>query len=175
MTGREYSVHLVSHLISEAIRDVLTSEQGLLYPEVGEETIAHKLGVHLISRFPEYHVDLEYRRNLGERKTAVVPPRGSPDGPFRRSPVRPDIIIHLRGTNENVVVIEVKKTTSARRELIHDTLKLESFTDPNGSLRYLFGVLVEFDCRNGTGRVAGTAFAGRYTAEPQASAPSNST
>ena len=93
-----------------------------------ELSITHKLGTYLESLFQEYDVDCEYNRNeenIKRRKAG--------------RPIRPDIIIHKRGDNENnFIVIEVK--TWWNKNTRKDKTKLYEMTDKNGVFRYQYGI-----------------------------------
>lgn len=75
--------------------------------DVSEWAVAHRLAAYLEGFFPEYDVDCEYNRMPG------------PDGEYdSKAPkkvlgnkkIRPDIIVHRRGSNEdNLIAIEMKK------------------------------------------------------------------
>lgn len=83
----------------------VTRDAYLLYIDANERSLTHKLAEYLQIIFPDWNVDCEYNRD-GHTVKAV-------DG----SVVFPDVIIHHRGTSENLVVIEAKKdtTNNARR------------------------------------------------------------
>lgn len=58
--------------------------------------------------------------------------------------VKPDIIIHKRGKNEqNLLVIEVKKSNS--KDDNYDRLKLMIFTDKDYGLNYKYGLFIKLD------------------------------
>ena len=87
-------------------------------------------------------VDVEYNRHLGDKKTLagdeqerirkiVKDARGTDlepeDDGFCVFSIAPDIIVHERGQDANLVVIEVKKRSNPESEK-YDQLKLELFT-----------------------------------------------
>jgi len=56
--------------------------------------------------------------------------------------VYPDIIVHERNTNRNLLVIELKKNDSKCQ---CDIRKLELFTNMKGEFGYILGLLIQFD------------------------------
>jgi hypothetical protein len=56
----------------------------------------------------------------------------------------PDIIIHRRGTSQNHIVIEAKKTQNKNREArLYDLLKLATMTAPGGQFGYCRGIFMD--------------------------------
>ena len=63
--------------------------------------------------------------------------------------IKPDIIIHERGTdNKNLIAIEIKKGNADKEDKKDDKERLEKFTDPNRPDEYRFnyklGIYIEF-------------------------------
>ena len=54
--------------------------------------------------------------------------------------VFPDIIVHKRGTDENLLVIEMKKTTSKKTDTTYDLGKLKAF---KSQLGYQFAIFIK--------------------------------
>jgi Holliday junction resolvase len=54
--------------------------------------------------------------------------------------VFPDIIVHKRGTDENLLVIEMKKTTSKKTDTTYDLGKLNAF---KSQLGYQFAIFIK--------------------------------
>src|SRR5437016_6301336 len=90
----------VAQSVLQAIRTFLQTDLDLLSRNVHEQAITSRLADHLRRQFPEWHVDCEYNREGEQRKR------------LSGRVVKPDIIIHRRGTQENFLVIEVKKSNS---------------------------------------------------------------
>jgi hypothetical protein len=138
------------------------------YAAASERSIAHRLAYHwecemrtaaIITKENKLAVDCEYNRHIGEEKTLagddqariarivkeardteVVPDE---DG-FCVFSIAPDIILHQRGKDVNLVVVELKKRTN-REAAEYDLLKLELFTRPREGSRgfgYLYGVWI---------------------------------
>lgn len=88
----------------------------LLEADVNERSITHCLAVHLAPYFPKWHVDCEYNRNGLDPKTLEAFDDDGELNGINGSRVFPDIVIHRRGKRENLLVIEVKKSTSSRTD-----------------------------------------------------------
>lgn len=92
---------------------VLKEDFYLLRVSANERAITHRLAIYLEAHFPEYHVDCEYNRDgvgpkvlyeLTANMQEVLPDDDN------ASTVFPDVIVHRRGTDDNLLVIEAKKT-----------------------------------------------------------------
>jgi hypothetical protein len=130
-----------------AIQRLETLDEGLLLVDVNERTITHRLAVYLEHEFPDWHVDCEYNRDGHDPKRlnlAVEHDVSTEDEQGRT--VFPDVIVHRRETNSNLLVIEAKKSTSAKRG-IDDRDKLQAYLTQLG---YHYGAFVVF----GTGHNA---------------------
>ena len=115
-------------------------ETFLLEKDAGERALAHRLAVHLESRFLGWDVDCEYNR-LGERrlllpKATIV----STDDDIGKS-VYPDIVVHRRTVPENLLAIEIRKGGNYQ-PLDHDRHKLRALTDPHLWFAYRIGLLL---------------------------------
>ncbi len=124
--------------ISAALQELLLRDEGLLVRNVNERTITARFADYLRPRFPGWDVDPEYNRDGHEVKKA--------NGAI----VVPDIIVHRRGTPDNLLVIEVKKsdTTEADEEVLE---KLDSFRSSH--LRYRHALFVKLIVGPGGPRV----------------------
>ena len=115
-------------------------ETFLLEKDAGERALAHRLAVHLESRFRGWDVDCEYNR-LGERrlllpKATIV----STDDDVGKS-IYPDIVVHRRTVPENLLAIEIRKGGNYQ-PLDHDRHKLRALTDPHLWFAYRIGLLL---------------------------------
>ena len=116
--------------VREALADLYRYDGELLSIDVQERTICHRLAIYLERRFPYWHVDCEYNRNLVESKR-----RGS------GRPVVPDIIVHRRLTDENLLAVEIKKSGTQNSD--DDVVKLVEYV--SGPLHYAHGLLLRLD------------------------------
>jgi hypothetical protein len=147
--------------VEAAIQLLFKHDSWLLVHNLSEQSITHKLAVHLQSFFQEYHIDCEYNGNIergnGKKRISVLKSdiinagllkKGEEeiDGKTIDRAVFPDIIIHQRGTNEhNLCVIEVKKSSS-KVSRDYDFLKLKAYTSNyyGNDLNYKIGVFLDF-------------------------------
>lgn len=110
--------------------------------------MTHRLALYLESEFPGWDVDCEYNR-LGDapkkltRRLSEQVDAADTDA----YTVFPDIVVHRRGEQLNLLVIEAKKLTSSRG-LADDETKLLEYQAQFG---YLHAALVVF----ATGRPSG--------------------
>ena len=111
----------------------IEKEAYLIEKDVSERAIAHKLAEYLQKEFQDYNVDCEYNRKYDEVKLRSDGERG----------FVPDIIVHKRGEDENLMIIELKKTGRRKNEE-KERLK-EAIKNP---LKYCLGVYVELRMRN---------------------------
>ena len=101
-------------IITEALQKVITERgyQGAIRNRnIHEQALAHRLAFHLENSgyFQGFNIDCEYNRHGDE-------PKG----------FRPDILIHLRGTDDNnLIMIETKKFNDPKNELIEAKQNLE--------------------------------------------------
>lgn len=77
----------------------------LLDINVNERTIVHKIACYLQSEFNEWDVDVEYNRDQNNTKR------------ISDSSIIPDIVIHKRTTNNNLLAIEIKKNEISEWDL----------------------------------------------------------
>jgi len=105
-----------------------------------EVTITAKFASYLASQFSSYTVDCEYNKHLASKKDAIV--NGIP------RLVRPDIVIHSRGTNQrNLVCIEIKTDHNGdnRDEDVHKLIGMtKNSLDKKYAYNYTLGVFLDF-------------------------------
>jgi hypothetical protein len=145
---------VIESSLYSSIDRLFRNELFLLTYDVHERTIDHRLAVYLEHRFAGFHVDCEYNNDLDSetgRKQVHYPNSSSGTG------VYPDIIIHhrgLNGPNHNLLVIEIKKKSSAASDIDRDREKLCSYTASDGwnHLSYARGALVVLGVREAAGQ-----------------------
>lgn len=84
--------------------------------------------VNKCKKLKDYHVDCEYNKHLDDKKINFK------TGTF----VRPDLILHIRGKQNNILVIEFK---SKNNKNDNDRAKLEMFTK-NNLYNYKLGIFI---------------------------------
>ena len=122
-----------------ALEKLLKNEKILILLNINERTLTHKLAIYLQEYFKEWDVDCEYNRNHDViKRLAIIPGASSIDDIHART-VFPDIIVHKRGTDKNILVVEMKKTTSSEPDEF-DKNKLQAF---KSQLKYRYAVFVK--------------------------------
>ncbi len=144
----------------QCLHRVLDQDNHLLHHDINEPAISHRLALYLTPLFPDYNVDCEYNGNVdgdkGRKYVILLTEKARQLGLKRRRKdenkettaraVFPDIIIHRRGLNgadNNVLVIEIKKSSSQVTP-DWDVEKLTRFTSPEyeNQYNYRFGAFV---------------------------------
>jgi len=129
----------VERRLYAACNTLLKHDRALLELDANERSITHKLAEHLQREFPGWHVDCEYNHK-GETPKLLsgVKENVSTDDTCGRT-VFPDIIVHHRGTDENLLVIEAKKSITVDGS--EDEEKLKAY---EGGHEYRFAFTVVF-------------------------------
>lgn len=144
MTYREtianYSDATIGKVVLRALDALFQKDANLLAVNVAEQTIAARLAQYLQEHFPQHDVDVEYNRMGDAPKTVAWS-----DKPEQ---VYPDIIVHRRRTETNILAIELKKTSNPETK-DKDLLKLAAYRRDLGYLHALF-------LRLGVGDTVGT-------------------
>jgi len=97
-------------IVRDAVQTLYAENLEILQLDVAERTICAQLARILQRSFDHHSVHTEYNRHGVEPKEVELP---NSDGVLARVRVYPDIIIHQpKHDRENVLVIEVKKTTN---------------------------------------------------------------
>lgn len=130
--------NLVRNKLVSAYQQLVSNDADLLKADVNERSITHKLAEYLQNEFPEYDVDCEYNRNGLDPKRLIAFKRDIKSDDADGTTVFPDIIIHHRGTIDNFVVIEAKKSNNG---IGRDIEKLKAYKNELG---YRFAYLVRF-------------------------------
>lgn len=135
----------VRHRVIAAVVALYRHDRELLERDANERSITHKLAEHLQREFPSWHVDCEYNRYGSDVKRLKCPLEGeqTPTDATEAKTVYPDVIVHRRGTRQNLVVVEVKKRGGALATKDED--KLKAFSEDPG-YEYQHGLLLTVDC-----------------------------
>lgn len=101
----------IERIISQALGRLYTENLDILQLDVAERTVCARLAAILQPYFRNHAVHAEYNRHGIEPKEIELP---DGEGTLTRYRVNPDIVVHQPGHDrENVLVIEVKKSTNA--------------------------------------------------------------
>jgi hypothetical protein len=145
----------ISKKIEAALNTLNTNDSHLFFAGVNERTICARLAMYLQTAFPDYSVDCEYNRNIAEdgfikrlRSYDLLEllEKNVPPNDTNGVTVYPDIIVHQRNSTDNLLVIEVKKSTNKINPDI-DRKKLKAYKIELG---YKFARFIMFDVFNGS-------------------------
>ncbi len=126
----------IANKIRVAIEQLFAQDAALFEVDANERSISHRLAVHLTRSFPEWDVDCEYNRK-GHAPKKLLRGRRVDAADTDGGRVFPDIIVHRRNKPENLLVIEIKKSTSAVGDEV-DREKLRAFCAELGYEHALF-------------------------------------
>lgn len=152
-------LYQIERRLSIAIDTLRVNDNYLLINDVNERSITHKLATYMEQTFGKaYDIDCEYNRSIGDLKKismlkskwdelnnrSVITEDEILSEIMVEKTVFPDIIVHKRGRpDENLLIIEVKKSTSSVNE-DYDIEKLKCYTDADNDLNYKYGVFIKF-------------------------------
>ena len=137
----------VKEAVNTALEQLLRDDDYLLRNDANERSISHRLATYLDPLFPEWNVDCEYNRNHDDPKRLNIQSRSVDSDDIQATTVYPDIIIHKRDTNKNLLVIEMKKITSSEGD-DYDLGKLAAFKQ---QLDYKFSAFLKLRVGNNPG------------------------
>lgn len=138
---------LIEEALESALNKLLKADHDLLSMDANERSITHRLAIYLEEHFPGWNVDCEYNRDGYDSKTLEISSEYINSDDLYATTVFPDIIIHHRGTKQNLLAIELKKKESGnykdRKE--YDIKKLNAFKKQLG---YQFTVFIAIDSKD---------------------------
>ncbi len=132
-----------------ALQQLIAEDSYLLVQDVNERSISHKLAGYLEQRFEGWDVDCEYNRNHDDPKRLNIPRKETQSNDTHATTVFPDIIVHRRHTDQNLLVIEINKSTNRFGD-DYDLQKLEKFKQELG---YQYAVFIKLRAGNGEAEV----------------------
>lgn len=133
------NIHSVKKLIQDSLSEFRIRHTSLLTYDANERSISHKLAEILQGLVgDQWDVDCEYNRDRHDSKRVQLPVAGTHSDETKSRTVYPDIIIHKRGTGDNFIVIEIKKSSNVESD-DHDKNKLKSYRDELG---YQYSVFI---------------------------------
>jgi len=135
----------VDDRLEKALNCLLVNDEFLLINDLNERAISHKLAEYLQKEFPGWDVDCEYNRKMDQVKRISYKNVQSDDSDAKT--VYPDIIIHRRNTEDNLLIIEIKKNAT-KNGMKKDEDKIKEFMREH---HYNYGVFIDF--KTGTGKV----------------------
>ena len=123
--------------VFRALCDLLEKDGHLLRIDVNERSIVHRFALHLQQHMPNLHVDCEYNRDGVEPKRIEHFHLDPDSEDTEAKTVFPDVIAHIRGTDRNYLVVELKKTTNRVSRNV-DFAKLRGYKRDLGYKHALF-------------------------------------
>lgn len=127
--------------MESSLSKLIENDNKLIDQGVKEECINHRLAIYIDEYYRQFCgeknyciVDLEYNKNLDEkdREKEIHDKNGN------LIKIRPDILLHKRGSNDNnLIAIETKKDWFRR----HDMEKIQALLKPPYKYRYGFIIL----------------------------------
>jgi hypothetical protein len=93
---RKYNRRSIEQRVTRAVERLLKEDMALLERNVNERSVSHKLAEHFRRGFRHWHVDCEWSREK------------EPVDSTKARTVYPDIIVHHRGTDDSLLVVEIK-------------------------------------------------------------------
>lgn len=140
----EYNFNEIRSGIISALFELYKRDKVMLSIDANERSITHRFAIYIEKEFPEWNVDCEYNRD-GEDPKEIHLNRSNEDDPKNDgNKVYPDIIVHKRTTNKNLIVIEAKKNTSS--DLETDKEKIKAYLE---EYNYNTGLFIIFNVKNG--------------------------
>lgn len=135
----------IESAIVGAIRGLYEEDYDLFEYNSSERALTHKLAEHLQRAVDEWgekwKVDCEYNRHNYFNKELYGLDFGAVTSADEEAKtVFPDVIVHRRGLDENLLVVEVKKSGGKNSDT--DEKKLRAFTAQSGDFRYSYGLLL---------------------------------
>ena len=129
--------------IAQALDALLEHDEYLFRVDANERSLTHRFGMYLQIALPDWHVDCEYNRNGPDPKRIVLGERLVDIADTDGKTAYPDVIVHIRETDKNYLVIEFKKTSSRAGD-DDDFAKLDAYKHDR-RLRYAFSIFVELE------------------------------
>lgn len=134
-------------ILREAIHELFAKDGYLLKRKLNihERTLVHRLAIYIEKRIEEYDVDVEYNRmrsnydDILDIADIIGKNINFPDSEPSHRYVYPDLIIHKRNQDDNLVEIEVKMKWK-NREKKFDLKKINQYMI---QLKYKFGIYIE--------------------------------
>ena len=151
MTNNEKIIELTG-IFEKAKNKFLKEEKEIIKIDVNERTLSARLMFHLQTlllseiyqeSYKEYSVDCEYNRR---KEIVKILPKEYRELEKKDKQIYPDIILHQRNSEKNLMIIEMKKTYSSDeggKNENRDRLKFLTSLRKENKYKYLLGVYFE--------------------------------
>lgn len=117
---------LVIEALKRSIARFYLNDASLIDADANERSMTHRLALYLQGEFPGWDVDCEYNRRGTDPKRLHALRESIYSDDLEGRTVFPDIIVHKRMANANLLVVEAKKNWSGSIDQ-GDKEKLEAF------------------------------------------------
>ena len=124
--------------LEQLLAEFVEEERKLLEVNASEQAISNRLSRKLEVAAQGWDIDCEYNRDLYKIKTLKY--ALTENGDIEKRNVVPDIIIHQRKTDNNLLAVEVKKVCNKENQF-KDEAKLTAFREQLG---YRYTLFVDF-------------------------------
>ncbi len=126
-------------IIKEALNELYLHDKSIINRAVREEAINHKFALYLETILNQnsdlyYNIDIEYNKNDESLKKVVIN--------AREREIRPDIIVHVRGPNDNNLIAFQCKKKYNKTTHKEDLDKIEGLL--NEPYNYKFGCSIHY-------------------------------
>ena len=129
------NLDVIKRRILHCIEKIYENDSDLFDRNNYEVTISSKLAQYLFIEFKEYDVDCEYDKHINQEKY---------NNELNQN-IRPDIIIHKRGIDENNLVYIEIKTDHNRESRTFDCDKTKVMTKQDSEYKYSVGLFIDFN------------------------------
>ena len=130
--------------LATAVRALLADKE-LAYADLAERAIVARIRHLLHGQYEDWSIDLEWNRREDVIKRLQY--GLSDDELIGKDAIVPDLIIHRVGKRENLLVVEVKKSTN--KDFDGDIWKLKGLTEQGGQYGYAVGLHLVLDMKAG--------------------------
>lgn len=127
---------LLEKLIEKSLKELYLNDKYLIDNRCSERSIAFRFAHYFINNMQEttiskYDADCEYNRDADDIKRIYD------------SCIYPDFILHKRGTNDNLLMIEFKTWWNDNTE--YDCHKLQNMMKPPYNYQYAYSIVLNKD------------------------------
>lgn len=130
--------------ILSALFELYKRDKQILSINANERSITHRFAIYIEKEFPGWDTDCEYNRDGTEPKELHQNASNEAGNQGNGTKVYPDIIVHKRLTNKNLIIIEAKKDNS--NDFNTDKEKIQSFLK---EYHYKNGLFIVFNVSSG--------------------------
>lgn len=136
----------LSKILNAALDSLYAHDEQMIVVDVAERTLCARLAGNLQPYFPEHSTHVEYNRHGVDPKEVDLP---NANGDLTATRVFPDIIVHQpRHDRENILVIEVKKSTNP----VPDEVDLRKLGKIKEQIGYRFAAFLRLPTGEGAAR-----------------------